>query len=168
MNATDFGSIYRRYAADVLRFALYLCGNRADAEDILSETFMRAWTSPADIRVGTVKAYLLMIARNLHLDRLRVAGRTAALDIDSPDSAPGPETAAIDRDEVRALRSALASLPERERSALLMRGVGDLTYEAIGAALGMSPGAARVTVHRARTKLAGLRAPAGAHHEDHA
>ncbi|MEW5982754.1 MAG: sigma-70 family RNA polymerase sigma factor [Acidobacteriota bacterium] len=167
MDATDFGSIYQRYAADVFRFALHLCGNRPDAEDILSETFIRAWTSPAGIRVGTVKAYLLMIARNLHLDRVRVAGRTAVLEIDSPDSAPGPETTAVQRDEVRALRSALARLPERERAALLMRGVGDLTYDVIGAALGMSPGAARVTVHRARIKLAGLRARAGEHHEDH-
>jgi DNA-directed RNA polymerase specialized sigma24 family protein len=62
-DATDFGSIYQRYAPDALRFTLYLCANRADAEDILSETFIRAWTSPAGIRVGTVKAYLLMIAR---------------------------------------------------------------------------------------------------------
>ena len=45
------------------RFALYQSGNRQDAEDILSETFMRMWTTPADIRVETVKAYLLMIAR---------------------------------------------------------------------------------------------------------
>jgi DNA-directed RNA polymerase specialized sigma24 family protein len=78
MDATDFGSIYQRYAPDVLRFTLYLCGNRADAEDILSETFIRAWTSPAGIRVGTVKAYLLMIARNLHLDRMRAGSRTTA------------------------------------------------------------------------------------------
>jgi DNA-directed RNA polymerase specialized sigma24 family protein len=63
MDATDFGSINQRYAADVLRFALYQSGNRQDAEDILSETFMRMWTTPADIRVETVKAYLLMIAR---------------------------------------------------------------------------------------------------------
>jgi DNA-directed RNA polymerase specialized sigma24 family protein len=39
---TDFGSIYERYAADVFRFAPYLSGNRGDAEDIVSETFVRA------------------------------------------------------------------------------------------------------------------------------
>lgn len=167
MDATDFGSIYRRYSGDVFRFAVYLCGNRADAEDILSETFTRAWTSPAEIRVGTVKAYLFMIARNLHLDRARTLRGTTALDLDSPDAAPGPEAVAIQRDRIRALRSALAALPERERAAVLMRGVGDLSYEAIGAALGISPGAARVVVHRARTRLAGLKTPAGAHHEDH-
>lgn len=167
MDAADFGSIYQRHAADVFRFALYLSGNRADAEDILSETFVRAWTSPAGIRVGTVKAYLLMIARNLHVDRVRVSGRTAVLDIDAPDSAPSPEAAAIGRDRLRALRSALAALPERDRAALLMRGVGGVSYEAIGAALDLSSGAARVAVHRARRLLAGLMAPSGAHHEDH-
>jgi len=38
---TDFSEIYRRYAPDVFRFALYLSGNRGDAEDITSETFVR-------------------------------------------------------------------------------------------------------------------------------
>jgi DNA-directed RNA polymerase specialized sigma24 family protein len=40
----DFEALYQRYAADVFRFALYLCGNRAEAEDIASETFVRVWT----------------------------------------------------------------------------------------------------------------------------
>jgi len=43
MNAPDFGGLYEKYAADVFRFALYLSGNRADAEEIASETFVRAW-----------------------------------------------------------------------------------------------------------------------------
>jgi DNA-directed RNA polymerase specialized sigma24 family protein len=39
---TEFEALYGRYAADVFRFALFLSGNRADAEDITSETFVRA------------------------------------------------------------------------------------------------------------------------------
>jgi len=42
MEPLDFGAIYERYAGDVLRFALYLSGNRGDAEEIASETFVRA------------------------------------------------------------------------------------------------------------------------------
>lgn len=136
MDATAFGSIYQRYAPDVLRFTLYLCGNRADAEDILSETLIRAWTSPAKIRVGTVKAYLLMIARNLHLDRMRAGSRTTGLEIDSPDAAPGPEAAAIQRDDMRELLSAMAALPERDRAALLMRGVGTLAGSGVPSGAG--------------------------------
>ena len=43
---TDFSSLYKKYAPDVYRFALYLSGERGDAEDITSETFVRAWTAP--------------------------------------------------------------------------------------------------------------------------
>jgi RNA polymerase sigma-70 factor (ECF subfamily) len=56
----------------VFRFALYLSGNRSDAEDITSETFVRAWTSSARIRTNTVKGYLFTIARNFYLQGTRV------------------------------------------------------------------------------------------------
>lgn len=53
---TEFQEIYRRYAQDVFRFALYLSGDQALAEDIASETFVRLWTSDEAIRLQTVKA----------------------------------------------------------------------------------------------------------------
>lgn len=49
MNAPDFGAIYERYAPDVLRFATFLTGSLTEAEDITSETFVRAWTSAGAI-----------------------------------------------------------------------------------------------------------------------
>ena len=64
---TDFGTLYTKYAPDVFRFAMYLSGNRSEAEDITSETFVRAWTAPEPIAMATVKGYLLTIARNLFL-----------------------------------------------------------------------------------------------------
>ena len=71
----DFGSIYARYAADLFRFALYLSGNRGDAEDITSETFVRAWVAQDSIAAETVKGYLFTIAKNLFLQGLRRAAR---------------------------------------------------------------------------------------------
>ena len=67
----DFSALFKRYALNVFRFALYLSGNRHEAEDITSETFVRAWTSPERIGAATVKAYLFTIARNLFLQELR-------------------------------------------------------------------------------------------------
>src|SRR3982074_1652938 len=77
---TDFNTLYKRYAGDVYRFALYLCGNRSDAEDITSETFVRAWTSAEPIRMESVKGYLFTIARNLYLQGRRKARRLVVLD----------------------------------------------------------------------------------------
>ena len=62
---TRFHELYESYSRDVYRFALYLSGDPALADDVTSETFIRVWSSPEPIRLATVKAYLLTIARNL-------------------------------------------------------------------------------------------------------
>ena len=71
MDELGFASIYERYSRDVYRFAFYLSGDLAVAQDITAETFARAWAVHEQVRVGSVKAYLLMIARNLYRDGRR-------------------------------------------------------------------------------------------------
>ena len=82
---TTFHGLYSRYAADVYRFAHWLTGNPHDAQDITSETFVRAWTAPEEPRMETVKAYLFTIARNLHRRQWRRQSRLEALDEAMPD-----------------------------------------------------------------------------------
>lgn len=156
MEPLRFGELYERYAPDVMRFALYLTGSRSEAEDITSETFVRAWARSDAIRLGTVKAYLLMIARNLHLDSRRREARRGEIQEEPRDSAPDPEAVSGARNELRVVLAALQRLPELDRSALVMRAVDGLTYEDIAEALGVKPAAVRVKVHRARMKLAEL------------
>jgi RNA polymerase sigma-70 factor (ECF subfamily) len=64
---TGFHDLYEGHSRDVYRFALYLSGDPALADDITSETFVRVWSSPEPIRFATVKGYLLAITRNLWL-----------------------------------------------------------------------------------------------------
>ncbi len=154
MQTPNFGGLFERYWADVFRFAVFLTGTRADAEDVASETFARAWAAPGEIRVGTVKAYLFMIARNFSIDLRRASREVIEVDPDVVASGSGPEEALIERDELRVVVARLADLPETDRAALLMRSVGQLSYEETAAALGLSVGATRVRVHRARAKLA--------------
>jgi RNA polymerase sigma-70 factor, ECF subfamily len=156
---TDFEALYGRYARDVFRFALYLAGDRAQAEDIVSETFVRVWTVRDSIRVSTVKAYLFTIARNLHADGLRREPRRAELSENLTDPRPGPEREAEGRLELGAVLAALQRLPEIDRAALLMRAQDGLPYEEIAAALRLSLAAAKVKVHRARLRLAELCGP---------
>jgi RNA polymerase sigma-70 factor (ECF subfamily) len=94
MDDVDFGTLYERYAQDVFRFAVYLTGNRAEAEDVASETFVRAWVTREEIRVGTVKAYLLVIARNLCRTWSRTGLRPGELDEHARDPRPGPAASA--------------------------------------------------------------------------
>lgn len=156
----DPAELYARYSGDVYRFALYLSGNRAEAEDITSETFVRVWTSREAIRVATVKAFLLTIARNLYLHGLRRRRREVLLDetveASLRDPALGPEAAAAGGAELRAVLAALQSLPEVDRAALLMRAIDGMSYDEIARSLGISVPAARVKVHRARVALTEL------------
>jgi RNA polymerase sigma-70 factor, ECF subfamily len=154
----DFADLYARYASDVFRFAYYLSGNQELAEDIAAEAFARALTARGSIRQGSVKAYLLAIARNLFIDWTRTQGRTTSLsgeDLDPADPTPGPEVITGDRLRLEATDHALRHLPEGERSALLMA-VDGLPYEEIAAALGCSVGAVKLRVHRARLRLRSL------------
>ena len=149
---TPLHDLYERYAGDVYRFALYLSGNPADAEDITADTFVRLWTAPGDIRLISVKAYLLTIARHLYLDRCRAQARLTDLDPELPSSARSAEDRAAARSEVAHLRQGIKGLPEGDRAALLMRADG-VAYDEIARALGTSLGAAKVRVHRARKRL---------------
>jgi RNA polymerase sigma-70 factor (ECF subfamily) len=154
---TDFSALYKKYAPDVFRFALYLSGDRSQAEDITSETFVRAWTTPEAIEVATVKGYLFTIARNLFLQGLRRRSRHVELDSDLLDRQASPYSQAEQKEEFRAVLTGLQELPEIDRAALLMRALDGMSYEEISRALGISLASAKVKIHRARLSLAGIR-----------
>lgn len=151
---TTLSEIYQQYAPDVYRFALGLCGDPAWAEDLTSETFVRALVSPNPIRTETVKAYLFTIIRNLYLQAWHKTKRQTPLDEMLPDAHPGPEHLAAQNDEYRTVLAGLQTLSEPERAALLMRARDEFPYEDIATALGISLAAAKVKVHRARLKMA--------------
>ena len=153
---SDFEELYRRHAPDVFRFALYLSGNRSEAEDITSEAFVRAWTSSEKIRTATVKGYLFTIARNLFLQGLRRSSRTVAIPETLADPAEGAEARAERDSRLAAALRALQRLPEIDRAALLMRAADEMAYEEIARALGLSLASVKVRIHRARVALRAL------------
>jgi RNA polymerase sigma-70 factor, ECF subfamily len=144
-----FEELYRSHFPDVRRFALYLTGDFADADDIASETFVRAWAADAPLKARSLRAYLLSIARNLH----RRSRRRAAWPAEAPDEPPGLERELAGRSELAAMLARLQTLAEIDRAALLMRAFHDLPYEEIAVALGISVSSAKVKVHRARNLL---------------
>jgi len=156
---TTFHELYDRHADDVYRFAHWLTGNPHDARDITSETFVRAWTAPEEPRMETVKAYLFTIARNLHRRQWRRLSRLEAMDEAMPDPAAQPDEVAARRDEFQRTLKAVHTLPEIDRTLLLLRAEDGLSYEDIAVATGLSVAAAKVRVFRARAKLAAILQP---------
>lgn len=155
ISPASFTDLYQRYSRDVYRYALHLSGDTARAEDLTAEAFLRIWSAADAPRELTVRGYLLTIARNLYLQGLRRTRRESALPAEVPVAA-GIEQETESRREYARMRAALLELPELERSALLLRAEQEMSYEEIAAALGTTPAAARVRVHRARLKLAAL------------
>lgn len=149
----DFQSLYERHAAEVRRFAHYLCGDPVMADEITSDTFVKAWLAIGRIREPTVKSYLLSIARNIYRDSLRRGARHAELDVNLTSAQTSAQVHMEQKAELRAVVAALRELPEIDRTALLMRALDEMPYEEIAAALGISVVTAKVKVHRARLKL---------------
>jgi RNA polymerase sigma-70 factor (ECF subfamily) len=154
---TEFHDLYERYAAAVHRLALYLSGDRAEADDLTSETFVRAWTASGGIREETVKAYLFTILRHLYAERSRRRARDVPLEHEAHAVAPAFERDVENRSELAWVAAALGRLPDVDRAALLMRVRDGRPYEEIAHTLGLSPAAVRVRVHRARMRLAQAR-----------
>lgn len=149
----DFHDLYASYAPEVYRFAYWLAGDLAEAEDITSETFIRAWRHLGTIRTETLKAYLLQIARNVYLERIRKHRLQISLADVYPDPHPGPEALAEEYAELTMVQRVLQALPEIDRAAFILRVQQELPYEEIARVLQLSVVAVKVKVHRARKKL---------------
>jgi len=156
----EFHELYERYVPEVYRFAYWLAGDSAEAQDITAETFVRAWVNWDSIRTETLKAYLLTIARNVYLGQLRERRFRTELPESVPDPQPDPETLAAYRESIETVRRILLTLPEIDRAAFVLRVQHALPYSEVARVLQLSVGAAKVKVHRARLRL--LTARAGA------
>jgi RNA polymerase sigma factor (sigma-70 family) len=165
----DFSALYQRYAQSVYRFALYLSGDFALAQDLTADTFARAWIARDRIRVGSVNAYLLMIARNLYRDEKRRRAPVTLPDgMDVIDNGARPAASVEARDELRRVLAALRQIPDGEREVLLMATVEGLSHQAIAGALELSVEAVKVRVHRGRVRLNAILAAQEGHHVNHA
>ncbi len=153
----DFQGLYERYAPAVRRFALFLCGDRALADDITSETFLRVWLTHGRIRELTVKSFLFTVARNVHRDLQRQSWRRAGLEEKHTEPGASAQDRLEHKEELETVLAELQELPETDRAALLMRALDGMPCEEVAAALEITVAAARVKVHRARARLMAVR-----------
>jgi RNA polymerase sigma-70 factor (ECF subfamily) len=149
----NFQELYETHARDVYRFSLWLAGDSSEAEDITSETFVRAWARSGKIRTETLKAYLFTISRNIYLEQRRKRKKHVVLKDVYPDPASGPEERTETIHRLRRVEEILQSLPEIDRSAFVLRVQQELSYDEIARVLETSLTAAKVKVHRVRKKL---------------
>jgi RNA polymerase sigma-70 factor (ECF subfamily) len=144
------------HARAVFRLAFRMTGNQTDAEDMVQETFLKAWKQIAkfDGR-ASFGTWLHRICANCALDHIRASKRKQDLDAANELVAhtPSPERLAQSSEFVARLLPALDDLSEMERAAFVMRHYEGVGIEEISVALGVQPGAAKHSVFRAVQKL---------------
>jgi RNA polymerase sigma-70 factor (ECF subfamily) len=161
-----FERLVARYEAPHTAYARQILGGaHHDAEEAVQDAFIKALTSLRrhPEREIALKPWLYAITRNACLDRLRRAGGfRSTVDIEPleavlQDSAGDPTAAVERRERLRVLVGGINELPERQRDALVMLELEGRTHEEMAARLGVSVGASKALVCRARQGVAHLR-----------
>lgn len=149
----QFNTVVEPHRSALWQYCLYLTGSAWEAEDLVQETMLKAFGRLSTIfQPVAVKPYLFRIASNTWIDALRRAGPTAAeLDDDvSADETPADPDPIATR---AAIERIVAVLPPRQRVACLLADVFDVSLAEIAHLLGVSTGAAKSLLHRARATL---------------
>ncbi|WP_201961344.1 sigma-70 family RNA polymerase sigma factor [Comamonas sp. JC664] len=156
-----FRQLFERHAAGVWRFLRDLMRDDAAADEATQETFVRAHARLGALRdEDRLGAWLLGIARHVHLESLRQRGvhvdvedDVHARHVDAVLPTPTPEDLLLDRELEVLLAGALGTLREDRRAALLLRIDHGLPYEEIASVMGWSIQKVKNEIHRARLQL---------------
>lgn len=154
-----FETLVACYSTDLYRYAFWLCRNRDVAEDLVQETFLRAWKSLDSIRdEKAIKAWLLTILRR---ENARLYERYQPdFDKVEPEALPGREGYDTST-EAFVLRQALHDLPVEYREPLVLQVLAGHSCQEIGDILGLTRGAVMTRVFRAKQKLRAILDGAG-------
>lgn len=155
-NTRAFAAVYERYHQMLYRYCRSILKDDVDAQDALQSTFTRALSAlQRGQRSAPLRPWLFRIAHNEAISMLR-RRRRAVEPLGDPrlPSAASAEDQAGDRARLAVLLGDLAALPDRARSALVMRELSGLTHEEIAVVLDISVGAAKQAIFEARRGIA--------------
>ncbi|HTU17282.1 MAG TPA: RNA polymerase sigma factor [Gemmataceae bacterium] len=157
----SFAQLVERYWDRLYRWLYHLTRDRHTAEDLVQESFLKAFAGLKKFQAGTnFAAWLFRIAHNNYANQCRASSRPReALPDNVPDSQPGPLDQAISAEALHSLGRAIHRLPAEFRAALLLRVEEDLSFRQIAEVLELTEETARWRVFKARQKLLSILAP---------
>jgi RNA polymerase sigma-70 factor, ECF subfamily len=158
--ASDFEQIVDRHTGVLRRHAARLAGRTEAADDLLQETYLRAWRSFATFTPGSnSRAWLFRILRNTYIDFRRAAARGVQT-AGTPEAAEQVSVAAgtpemiIDTRLIAApLQRALAAVPDRFRACVILVDLRGCSYVEVARVLGIPQGTVMSRLHRARAAM---------------
>ena len=150
VNTEQYNQCVEQYADRLFRFAFSSLRNREQAEDVVQESFARVWEKRKTVDFAKAKSYLFTTAHHAMVDEVRQRMQTSDLTdlatLTDPKGIPYPDVNDI-------LHKVLATLPESQRHALLLRDYEGYSYQEIGDITGMSEAQVKINIFRARTAL---------------
>ncbi len=158
--AALFDEMAKQHLDSLYRTALRLTGRPQDAEDLVQETYLRAWRSLHTYRPGTnPKAWLFRILHNAHIDRFRASSRTVPTvdELEGQDPAfvvhETPETLVMSGLMDAEVRQALAEIPDVFRACLVLADLEGFSYQEIADILGIPRGTVMSRLFRGRRAM---------------
>jgi RNA polymerase sigma-70 factor (TIGR02952 family) len=161
-DAEAFGELYDHYVTMVHRYVYHRVGDRATAEDVTSETFVRALRriDSLSFQGRDVGAWLVTIARNIILDHVKSSRyrlEVATADMRDADRATdGPEDAVVAHLANRELLACVQQLGSEQQECIVLRFIHGLSVSETAQIMGKKDGAIKALQHRAVRRLAGL------------
>jgi RNA polymerase sigma-70 factor, ECF subfamily len=138
--------------------ARWLVRNDQDAEDIVQESFLKAYKAQESFRGSEARTWMLSIVRNTALDFLRRDKSSVAVTLDKPgyepeDHSPDPERALLEQSRRERVRRAISNLAPEFRETIVLREIEGLSYKEIASVLGVPMGTVMSRLSRARNLL---------------
>ena len=156
-------ALYQRRARDIFRFALQMCGSQALADDVTQEVFMVLIREghTFDAARGSVSAFLMGVARNHLLRRLRRERFYVSVEEDSQNEAATKTARTTENplddlartETIESVRKSVLALPERYREVVVLCDLQEMSYVEAAEILGCAVGTVRSRLHRARALL---------------
>ncbi len=162
ITSKEFGRVYDLYVKKIYRFAYLKVGSREEAEDLTSETFLKAWdyfSRTQNRKISNIKAFLYQVANNLIADfyRKRKLVSFSLNQFENADKLVDARADAFEKieknEEVQELMSAIKNIPENYANIIIWYHLEGLKISEIAEILKKSEGTVRVTIHRALKAL---------------
>ena len=157
-----FNQIVERYQSQVYNLAARILGDRTAAQDVAQDAFISAYKALAGFRGGSLRAWIMRITANRSKDYIRASRRRHERSLDQsmlnpsfslPSRGPSPEQMAIGRELQAEIQRGILTLPEDQRTTLVLVDVQGMSYAEAAEATGASLGTVKSRLSRARSGI---------------
>jgi len=158
MKPSTLDEVYRKYMMDIYRYLRLLCRDDATAEDLVQETFYRAYIHLENYKDENVKPWLFRVAYNAFIDMLRKENRSVVRENTffhglADSSASRPEAQVLRKEAMEEVDEWISVLPDLQKQALLLFDMNHFSYQEAANIMGVTLSYFKILLFRARQEL---------------